>query len=225
MLDYEIAEGDIHVGPSDYVPWLKDRKWCHIRIEGTTFGDVPLNAELKLEVWDSPNSAGVIIDAIRCLRIGLDRGLKGTLVAPSSYFMKSPPLQIHDDIAHQPRRGVHPGRGQRDARRHRGVHARTSKALAAMAKGRPPPSGDPAGPASSRRPTGASSPPPPRLVEKAAVVGYRSAAAVLALRAAARSSRAGRSARPRRRSYLAWPAKRRPSNANFGHVLGLPPER
>ena len=101
MLDYEIADEDIHVGPSDYVPWLKDRKWCHIRIEGTTFGDVPLNAELKLEVWDSPNSAGVIIDAIRCLRIGLDRGLKGTLVAPSSYFMKSPPLQIHDDIAHQ----------------------------------------------------------------------------------------------------------------------------
>jgi myo-inositol-1-phosphate synthase len=101
MMDYELAEGDIHVGPSDYVPWLKDRKWCHIRIEGTTFGDVPLNAELKLEVWDSPNSAGVIIDAIRCLRIGLDRGLAGTLVAPSSYFMKSPPLQIHDDIAHQ----------------------------------------------------------------------------------------------------------------------------
>ena len=100
MLDYDIAPGDIHVGPSDYVPWLKDRKWCHIRIEGTTFGDVPLNIELKLEVWDSPNSAGVIIDAIRCLRIGLDRGLKGTLVAPSSYFMKSPPLQIHDDIAY-----------------------------------------------------------------------------------------------------------------------------
>src|SRR6187455_441660 len=100
MLDYEIEEGDIHVGPSDYVPWLKDRKWCHIRIEGTTFGDVPLNMELKLEVWDSPNSAGVIIDAIRCLRIGIDRGLAGTLVAPSSYFMKSPPLQIHDDIAY-----------------------------------------------------------------------------------------------------------------------------
>ena len=101
MLDYEMDADDIHVGPSDYVPWLKDRKWCHIRIEGTTFGDVPLNAELKLEVWDSPNSAGVIIDAIRCLKIGLDRGLKGTLVAPSSYFMKSPPLQIHDDVAHQ----------------------------------------------------------------------------------------------------------------------------
>src|SRR3954466_13854763 len=101
MLDYELKDEDIHVGPSDYVPWLKDRKWCHIRIEGTTFGDVPLNAELKLEVWDSPNSAGVIIDAVRCLKIGLDRGLKGTLVAPSAYFMKSPPLQLHDDVARE----------------------------------------------------------------------------------------------------------------------------
>jgi myo-inositol-1-phosphate synthase len=101
MLDYEIGADDVHVGPSDYVPWLKDRKWCHIRIEGRTYGDVPLNLEMKLEVWDSPNSAGVITDAIRCARIGLDRGLAGTLVAPSSYFMKSPPIQIHDDIAHQ----------------------------------------------------------------------------------------------------------------------------
>ncbi len=99
MLDYELDPDDIHVGPSDHVPWLKDRKWCYIRMEGTTFGDVPLNAELKLEVWDSPNSAGVITDAIRCLKLGLDRGLQGTLVAPSSYFMKSPPQQIHDDIA------------------------------------------------------------------------------------------------------------------------------
>jgi myo-inositol-1-phosphate synthase len=100
MLDYEIGEDEVHVGPSDYVPWLKDRKWCHIRMEGTTFGDVPLNLELKLEVWDSPNSAGVITDAIRCAKLGLDRGLAGTLVAPSSYFMKSPPLQIHDDVAY-----------------------------------------------------------------------------------------------------------------------------
>ena len=100
MIDYEIDDDDVHVGPSDYVPWLKDRKWCHIRMEGTTFGDVPLNLELKLEVWDSPNSAGVITDAIRCAKLGLDRGLAGTLVAPSSYFMKSPPIQIHDDIAH-----------------------------------------------------------------------------------------------------------------------------
>src|SRR5207237_2524902 len=101
MLDYEIDAGDIHVGPSDYVPWLKDRKWCHIRMEGTTYGDVPLNLELKLEVWDSPNSAGVITDAIRCLKLGLDRGLSGTLVAPSAYFMKSPPIQIHDDVARE----------------------------------------------------------------------------------------------------------------------------
>jgi myo-inositol-1-phosphate synthase len=101
MLDYDLDADDVHVGPSDHVPWLKDRKWCHIRIEGTTFGDVPLNLELKLEVWDSPNSAGVITDAIRCLKLGLDRGLSGTLVAPSAYFMKSPPLQLHDDIARE----------------------------------------------------------------------------------------------------------------------------
>ena len=101
IIPYELPEDDVHVGPSDYVPWLKDRKWCHIRMEGTTYGDVPLNLELKLEVWDSPNSAGVITDAIRCLKLGLDRGLAGTLVAPSAYFMKSPPLQIHDDVARE----------------------------------------------------------------------------------------------------------------------------
>jgi myo-inositol-1-phosphate synthase len=101
MIDYAVADENVHVGPSDYVPWLKDRKWCHIRMEGTTYGDVPLNLELKLEVWDSPNSAGVITDAIRCAKLGLDRGLAGTLVAPSAYFMKSPPIQIHDDIARE----------------------------------------------------------------------------------------------------------------------------
>ncbi|HEY7023727.1 MAG TPA: inositol-3-phosphate synthase [Candidatus Limnocylindrales bacterium] len=101
MLDYEVSPDDVHVGPSDHVPWLLDRKWCYIRMEGTTYGDVPLNAELKLEVWDSPNSAGVITDAVRCLKLGLDRGLKGTLVAPSAYFMKSPPRQIPDDIARE----------------------------------------------------------------------------------------------------------------------------
>jgi myo-inositol-1-phosphate synthase len=101
MLDYELDGDDVHVGPSDHVPWLQDRKWCYIRMEGTTYGDVPLNAELKLEVWDSPNSAGVITDAIRCLKLGLDRGLKGTLVAPSAYFMKSPPRQIPDDVARE----------------------------------------------------------------------------------------------------------------------------
>ncbi len=99
QLDYELGEDNVHVGPSDYVPWLEDRKWCHIRIEGTTFGDVPINMELKLEVWDSPNSAGVVIDAIRCLRLALDNGLSGALEAPSAYFMKSPPVQMTDDEA------------------------------------------------------------------------------------------------------------------------------
>ncbi len=99
IIPYELAEDDIHVGPSDYIPWLKDRKWCHIRMEGTTFGDVPLNLEMKLEVWDSPNSAGVVIDAVRCAKLGLDHGLKGALVAPSAYFKKSPPVQIPDDEA------------------------------------------------------------------------------------------------------------------------------
>ena len=99
QLDYEIPPDDIHVGPSDYVPWLKDRKFCHIKMEGTTFGDVPLNAEVKLEVWDSPNSAGVVIDAIRCCKLALERGLKGALLGPSAYFMKSPPVQHTDDEA------------------------------------------------------------------------------------------------------------------------------
>jgi myo-inositol-1-phosphate synthase len=101
LIPYEVAEDDVHVGPSDYVPWLKDRKWCHIRMEGTTFGDVPLNLEMKLEVWDSPNSAGVVIDAVRCCKLALDHGLKGALVAPSAYFKKSPPQQFADDIARQ----------------------------------------------------------------------------------------------------------------------------
>ena len=99
MLDYEIDPDNIHVGPSDHVPWLLDRKYCYIVMEGTTFGDVPLKCEMKLEVWDSPNSAGVVIDALRCLKLAKDRGLKGALVAPSSYFKKSPPIQLHDDIA------------------------------------------------------------------------------------------------------------------------------
>jgi myo-inositol-1-phosphate synthase len=101
MLDYPVDPDNVHVGPSDHVPWLTDRKFCYIQMEGTTYGDVPLKVELKLEVWDSPNSAGVITDAIRCLKLGLDRGLAGTLVAPSSYFMKSPPKQLHDDIARE----------------------------------------------------------------------------------------------------------------------------
>jgi myo-inositol-1-phosphate synthase len=99
QLDYQLNPDDIHVGPSDYVPWLLDRKFCHIKMEGRTFGDVPLNLDLKLEVWDSPNSAGVVIDAIRCCKLALDCGLKGSLVAPSAYFMKSPPIQYTDDEA------------------------------------------------------------------------------------------------------------------------------
>lgn len=99
QLPYDVSPDDVYIGPSDYVPWLTDRKWAHIRLEGQSFGDVPLNIELKLEVWDSPNSAGVIIDAVRAAKIGLDRGLSGTLEAPSSYFMKSPPVQHTDDIA------------------------------------------------------------------------------------------------------------------------------
>jgi myo-inositol-1-phosphate synthase len=98
LLGQPMPARSIHVGPSDYVPWLEDRKWCHIRMEGTTFGDVPLNLELKLEVWDSPNSAGVVIDAIRCAKLALDRGIGGALYAPSSYFMKSPPEQYTDDV-------------------------------------------------------------------------------------------------------------------------------
>ena len=99
QLDYKIPEEDIHVGPSDYVPWLLDRKFCHIRMEGRTFGDVPLLVEVKLEVWDSPNSAGVVIDAIRCCKLAMDRGIAGPLVGPASYFMKSPPVQYTDSEA------------------------------------------------------------------------------------------------------------------------------
>jgi myo-inositol-1-phosphate synthase len=101
QIDNGIAADDVHIGPSDHVPWLDDRKWAYIRLEGRNFGDVPLNIELKLEVWDSPNSAGVIIDAIRCAKLALDRGIGGPLDGPSAYFMKSPPVQHHDDIAHQ----------------------------------------------------------------------------------------------------------------------------
>ncbi|MBA2529306.1 MAG: inositol-3-phosphate synthase [Euzebyales bacterium] len=96
-----IARDNIHIGPSDHVPWLEDRKWAYIRMEGRNFGDVPLNVELKLEVWDSPNSAGVVIDAVRCAKVALDRGVGGPLLGPSSYFMKSPPAQFPDDVCRQ----------------------------------------------------------------------------------------------------------------------------
>lgn len=101
QLDYDLGSENIHIGPSDYVPWLKDRKWCYIRMEGRTFGDVPINMELKLEVWDSPNSAGVVIDAVRCCKLAMDRGQGGTLLGPSAYFMKSPPIQYRDEEARE----------------------------------------------------------------------------------------------------------------------------
>ena len=101
QLPYDLGDENVHVGPSDYVPWLTDRKWCHIRMEGRAFGNVPLQLEMKLEVWDSPNSAGVMIDAVRCAKLGLDRGIGGSLVAPSAYFMKTPPKQFTDDEARE----------------------------------------------------------------------------------------------------------------------------
>jgi myo-inositol-1-phosphate synthase len=101
QMETPLDKDDIHIGPSDHVPWLEDRKWAQIRIEGTSFGDVPLTVEMKLEVWDSPNSAGIVIDAIRCAKLALDRGIGGPLIAPSSYFMKSPPVQFSDEQAHE----------------------------------------------------------------------------------------------------------------------------
>src|SRR5436305_2143851 len=101
MLDYDLGAENVHVGPSDYVPWLTDRKWAYIRLEGSSFGDVPLNVELKLEVWDSPNSAGIVIDAVRLAKLALNNGVAGALEGPSSYLMKSPPKQVPDDEAYE----------------------------------------------------------------------------------------------------------------------------
>jgi len=101
QIEHGISSRDIHVGPSDHVDWLEDRKWAYIRLEGRNFGDVPLSIELKIEVWDSPNSAGVVIDAVRCAKLAVDRGIGGPLFGASAYFMKSPPVQYHDDVAHQ----------------------------------------------------------------------------------------------------------------------------
>ncbi len=101
QLDHDLGEKNVHIGPSDYIPWLDDRKWAYVRLEGRAFGDVPLNLEYKLEVWDSPNSAGVIIDALRCAKIALDRKIGGALLSPSSYFMKTPPVQYSDEAAHK----------------------------------------------------------------------------------------------------------------------------
>ncbi len=206
------------------MPWLKDRKWCHIRMEGTTFGDVPLNAELKLEVWDSPNSAGVIIDAIRCLRIGLDRGLKGTLVAPSSYFMKSPPLQIHDDVAHKRVEAFIRGEdnetlvGTEESKK-------DAKALARRQQGRrPPPPSDPA------RATARGAAPAPRDLlpaHRREGGGRRLPGHGRRPRASCRPrlSRAVIGTAARRRSYLAWPAKRRfVQRRTSATCSGLPPD-
>ena len=101
QLDHDLGEGNIHIGPSDHVPWLEDQKWCYIRMEGRLFGGAPINLELKLEVWDSPNSAGVVVDAIRCCKLAMDKGMSGAVKAPSAYFMKSPPIQYTDDVARQ----------------------------------------------------------------------------------------------------------------------------
>jgi myo-inositol-1-phosphate synthase len=114
QFEVPLAADDIHVGPSDHVPWLTDRKWAYIRLEGTTFGGVPLSAELKLEVWDSPNSAGVVIDAVRCARLAMDRRLGGALIGPSSYFMKSPPRQFSDGEARNRTAEFIKGDGRRD---------------------------------------------------------------------------------------------------------------
>ena len=101
QLENGIRDDDVHIGPSDHVSWLADRKWAYLRLEGRNFGDVPVNVELKLEVWDSPNSAGIVIDAVRCAKIALDRGVGGPLLGPSAYFMKSPPTQYRDDEARE----------------------------------------------------------------------------------------------------------------------------
>ena len=112
QLETPLDKHDIHIGPSDHVPWLEDRKWAMIRLEGRNFGDVPLNIEMKLEVWDSPNSAGVIIDAVRTAKIAKDRGIGGPLIGPSAYFMKSPPVQFSDEMAHEMVEGFILGNGQ-----------------------------------------------------------------------------------------------------------------
>ena len=127
MLDYDMGKKNIHIGPSDYVEWLDDRKWAYIRMEGRTFGDVPLNCELKLEVWDSPNSAGVMIDALRCAKLALDNGLSGALIGPSAYFKKSPPIQYHDDVARQMVEDFIAKYGNKAARREKAVRIAKGK--------------------------------------------------------------------------------------------------
>jgi len=123
QLDYDMGADNVYIGPSDFVPWLTDRKWAYIRLEGRSFGDVPLNLELKLEVWDSPNSAGVVIDAVRLAKLALDRGVSGTLEGPSAYLMKSPPVQHADDVAHRMTEAFIRGEGTPAAPRPRAARA------------------------------------------------------------------------------------------------------
>jgi myo-inositol-1-phosphate synthase len=145
-----LSDAEAHIGPSDFVPWLGDRKWCYIRLEGTSFGNLPLNCELKLEVWDSPNSAGVVIDAIRCAKLALDRGVGGALVGPSSYFMKSPPEQFTDYEAHALTEAFI--RGENDgADRKAGAVPRRRRAPAAKANGRAVGGDEPSPPAAVGR--------------------------------------------------------------------------
>ncbi len=149
MIPYEMDETNVHVGPSDYVPWLLDRKWCHIRMEGTTFGDVPLNLDMKLEVWDSPNSAGVVIDAVRCAKLALDHGLKGALIGPSSYFKKSPPVQYPDDQARRMVEDFITKYGKKGARK---MSAKPAKAAKAAKPAKAAKAGRVAAPAKKARP-------------------------------------------------------------------------
>ena len=244
MLDYEMDPDNVHVGPSDYVPWLKDRKWCHIRVEGTTYGDVPLNMELKLEVWDSPNSAGVITDAIRCLKLGLDRGLKGTLVAPSSYFMKSPPIQIADDISRERVEAFIRGEDDEtldgsDANVHAAI--RTSRQSAPKAKAPAKAATSKALDARRRRPPAARGPRrraprradavsreaddrdlATRIREKAVVRAYRASTWALGRAPERVSGEVGGVLAES--TYLAWPARRRATRESLARVLGTTPD-
>jgi myo-inositol-1-phosphate synthase len=146
QLEHGIEPENVHIGPSDHVPWLDDRKWCYIRMEGRNFGDVPLNLELKLEVWDSPNSAGVIIDAVRCAKLALDRGLGGPLLGPSAYFMKSPPVQYRDEEAREMVEAFAQGLATR------GAPAPVRAGAARAARRGPSPAHEPSGRAARKRP-------------------------------------------------------------------------
>ena len=135
QLHYDIGKENIHIGPSDYVAWLTDRKWAFMRLEGRSFGGVPLTIEVKLEVWDSPNSAGVVIDAVRCAKLALDRGIAGSLIAPSSYFMKSPPRQFPDDVCREMVEEFVRGRGPDNDRAARKAKPDVAKAAAQRKRG------------------------------------------------------------------------------------------